>query len=219
VSFLKSKPTGPVRLLSLAALLVLALPARAATLSYFLDLANALPGGPHFLQVTISDSTTVAGDIDFRVELLPDAFPPAGGNFGMDRFLFNHAAKLSLSAANITGLNTGWRVAENRSAGGGFDRYAFQLMGNGSHRTSLLTFSITGVEGDSPESYATAAQGLHNSATQFFAAHVGGFDNQPYGVTSTWLAGSAPVPLPAAVWAFASGLLGIMTLGRRRSIG
>ena len=59
--------SASVRLLSLAALLVLLLPARAATVSYFLDLANELPDGENYLRVTISDSTTVPGDIDFQV--------------------------------------------------------------------------------------------------------------------------------------------------------
>lgn len=209
--------SAPARLLSLAALLVLVLPARAATVSYFLDLANELPAGANYLRVTITDSTTVPGDIDFRVALLPDGFPPPGGNFGIDRFLFNHASGVSVSSSNVTGLNDGWRVVENSNAGGAFDRYALQLKGSGSSRTGLLAFSITGVDGDSPASYATPAYGLHNGATAYFAAHIGGFDNHPYGASSTWVAGSAPVPVPAAVWLFASGLLGMLALARRHN--
>lgn len=217
MSPLKSYPGRALRLLTLSLLMTLAVPAPAASVSYFLDLANELPDGRNYLQVTISDSATVAGDIDFRVALLPDAFPPAAGNFGLDRFLFNHDGSLSVSSANISGLDPAWRIGEARNAGGGYDRYAFQLKGKGNSRTSLLTFSISGVEGDSPASYATAARNLHHGATEFFAAHVGGFDARAYGASSTWSAGSTAVPIPAAVWMFASGLLGLMTLARRRN--
>lgn len=217
MSFPVFLPGHTLRLLTLCLLLVPATPLRAASVSYYLDLANALPhGGPH-LQVTISDSASVAGDIDFRVELLSAGFPPAAGNFGMDRFLFNHDRSVALSSANITGLNPGWRIRESRNAGGGFDRYDIQLKGNGNSRTRLLTFSISGVEGDAPGSYALAASAPHHGAADFFAAHVGGFDSRFYGTSSSWVAGSAAVPLPAAVWMFASGLLGLMALARRRS--
>ena len=192
------------------------MPVSAATVSYFLNLSNALPDGANYLNVTISDSTTALGDIDFRVDVIGDSFPAAGGNFGMDKFLFNYDEELSLTASNITGINAGWRVNSDRNAGGGFDRYAFELKGNGATRTSLLTFTISGVSGDTPFSYASGADYLHNGSTEFFAAHIGGFDTYPYGSSSAWLAGSTAVPVPAALWLFGSGLIGLVAVARRR---
>lgn len=192
------------------------MPVSAATVSYFLNLSNALPDGTNYLKVTISDSTTSLGDIDFRVDVIGDSFPAAGGNFGMDKFLFNYDAGLSVTACNITDINAGWRINSDKNAGGGFDRYAFELKGSGATRTNLLTFTISGVSGDTPFSYATGADYLHNGSTEFFAAHVGSFDAYPYGTSSAWLAGSTAVPVPAALWLLGSGLIGLVAVARRR---
>jgi hypothetical protein len=189
--------------------------ATAATISYFLDQSNELPDGINYAQVTISDSDTVIGDIDFSVEVLTSAFSISGSNFGMQSFSFNYDPSLSIDASNIITINPlAWSISEGANAGGGFGKYGFQLSGNGSTRTELLSFSITGVEGDTIDSYALDSS-LKPAATEFFAAHIAGFDST-YGVTSAKFAGSIPeVPVPAAVWLFGSGIIGLVVLARR----
>ena len=52
----------------------IATPASAATVSYFLDRNNAgLPDG-NYVKVTISDSQSMSGAIDFEVEVLSSVF-------------------------------------------------------------------------------------------------------------------------------------------------
>ena len=193
----------------------LAFEAQAASISYYLDLSNDLPDGINYAQVTISDSVTVTGDIDFKVEVLSSAFTVTGNNFGMQAFSFNYEPGLSIEAANIIVNDpVSWSVSSGKNAGGGFGKYDFQLSGNGSSRTELLTFSISGVAGDSIESYAVLSS-LNPASTEFFAAHIAGFDLASC-VTSAKFAGSTVVPVPAAAWLFGSGLLGLVGVARRR---
>jgi hypothetical protein len=190
--------------------------AQAASISYYLDQSNDLPDGVNYAQVTISDSITVIGDIDFQVEVLSSAFTVSGNNFGMQSFSFNYEPGLSIEAANIIVNDPDtWNVSSGKNAGGGFGKYDFKLSGNGSSRTGLLTFSISGVAGDSIDSYAVLSS-LNPASTEFFAAHIAGFDLANC-VTSAKFAGSTVVPVPAAAWLFSSGLLGLVGVARRRS--
>jgi hypothetical protein len=194
---------------------LLAFDAQAASISYYLDLSNDLPDGVNYAQVTISDSATVTGDIDFKVEVLSSAFTVTGDNFGMQAFSFNYEPGLSIEAANIVVNDpVSWSVSSGKNAGGGFGKYDFQLSGNGSSRTELLTFSISGVADDSIDSYAVLSS-LNPASTEFFAAHIAGFDRANF-VTSAKFAGSTVVPVPAAVWLFSSGLIGLVGVARRR---
>ena len=204
--------------LSVLPLVFSATQASAATISYYLDESNALLDGVNYAQVTISDSTTVMGDIDFSVEVLSSAFAVSGSNFGMQNFSFNYDTSLTVGVSNIIDVDpTSWGITQNANAGGGFGKFEFQLSGGGGSRTELLSFSITGVTGDTIGSYAMGS-GLKPAAIEFFAAHIGGFDTTN-GVTSAQFAGSTPVPavpVPAAVWLFGSGLIGLAGVARRK---
>lgn len=210
--------TNTIALFSVLPLAFAATQVNSATISYYLDQSNDLADGINYAQVTISDSTTVAGDIDFTVELLSSAFSVSGANFGMQNFSFNADTSLSIDDSNIVFIEPStWSVSEGANAGGGFGKFNFQLSGNGSSRTELLSFSITGVEGDTVESYATAST-LNPSSDYFFAAHIAGFDYTD-GVTSAQFAGMTPaVPVPAAAWLFVSGLLGLAGIARRKTV-
>jgi hypothetical protein len=191
--------------------------AQAASISYYLDQSNSLPDGVNYAQVTISDSTTTAGDIDFTVDIIASAFSVSGSNFGMQTFSFNYDTSLAVDPvpANIINLDpASWSISQNANTGGGFGRFEFEFMGTGSQRTETLTFTITGLSDDTVQSYAVGST-LFPSSGEFFAAHIAGFDTTN-GVTSAKFAGSTPaVPVPAAVWLFGSGLLGLVAVGRR----
>lgn len=209
---LKALPA--VALLALAA----ASQVQAASVSYYLDQSNDLPDGINYAQVTISDSTTTVGDIDFSVAVLSSAFTvtdPVTQNFGMQNFSFNYNNSLAVSTGNIVNIDPStWTISQDANAGGGFGKFDFQLSGLGSSRTELLSFSINGVSGDTVNDYALGYTG-NPSSGEFFAAHIAGFD-ETNGVTSAQFAGSTPVPVPAAIWLFGSGLLGLIGVVRRR---
>lgn len=194
-----------------AGLLSASLGAHAASVSYYLDKSNVLPDGVNYLQVTISDGA--AGNIDFSVEVLTAAFTDIGSNFGMQEFYFNYDNALAVDKSNVVDIDPStWGINEVKNAGGGFGKFEFQAKGDGSNRTELLTFSIAGVIGDTVNSYAIAADWLGGGSEEFFAAHVADYD----GGQSAKFAGSTVVPVPAAVWLFGSGLLGLVAAGRRR---
>lgn len=202
---------------SALALVVTAAHVNAATISYYLDQSNDLFDGVDYAKVTISDSTTSIGDIDFSVEVLTSAFSVSGSNFGMQSFSFNYDPALSIDSSNIINIDPlAWSVSENANAGGGFGKFGFEVSGTGSSRTELLSFSIAGVADDTINSYAMGSA-LKPAAAEFFAAHIAGFDTT-HGVTSAKFAGSTVVPVPAAVWLFGSGLICLAVAARRRVI-
>ena len=187
--------------------------ASAATISYYLDQSNKLDDGINYAQVTISDN---GDDIDFSVQVLSSAFTVSGFNFGMQSFSFNYDNSLTIDTSNIVDIDPlAWAISEGANAGGGFGKFDLQWSGDGSSRTELLTFSITGVVDDTINSYAMGST-LNPPAVEFFAAHIAGFDTTN-GVDSAQFAGSTLVPVPAAVWLFGSGLLGLIGLARRKA--
>ncbi|MFA7593625.1 MAG: VPLPA-CTERM sorting domain-containing protein [Thiohalobacteraceae bacterium] len=197
------------------ALVSAAFSVQAASISYYLDQSNVLTDGVNYLQVTISDGATI-GDIDFTVDVLSANFPgPLLSNFGMQTFSFNYDNSLSISTANIQDVDPAtWNITEDANAGGGFGKFEFELSGTGATRTTLLTFTISGVTGDTLSSYAIGST-LNPSSGEFFAAHVADFA-MTNGATSAQFAGSTPVPVPAALWLFGSGLLGLVGISRRK---
>jgi len=188
----------------------------AASISFTLDQSNALPDGVDYAQVTISDSETTVGDIDFVIELQASVFTVSGNNFGMQDFFFNVDPMISLQADNIVDvLQPGWKIVQGKNAGGGFGKFDFKLFGKGSSRTENLSFSISGITDDTIYSYALGST-LSPGADEFFAMHIAGFD-MIEGVSSAKFAGSSSaVPVPAALWLFVSGLIGLAALARRK---
>jgi len=191
-------------------------PANAASTAYFLDLSNDLDDGINYAQVTISDSTETIGDIEFQVQVLTDSFPQPLSNFGMQAFYFNHADDIAITSANIVDIDpSAWLINHSMNAGGGFGKFDLQASGTGSSRTELLTFSITGINGDTIFDYAL---GNADDTGEFFAAKIAGYDDSLSGNTSGKFAGSTPVPVPAAVWLFGSALAGLGWMRRRQVV-
>ena len=102
---------------------------------------------------------------------------------------------------------------KTRTPGVVFGKFEFDATGSGSTRTSLLTFSISGVTGDTIADYAL---GYQDGMSEFFAAHIAGYSPSTTGNTSGKFAGSTVVPVPAAIWLFGSGL-GLLGWMRRKA--
>ena len=213
-----------------AAIGLFAAPVHAASVTYALTQSNVLADGVHWATVSLE---TVGADVQFTVTTVPQAVYSAGPNFGLQSFAFNSA--LDLTSANLL-LPSDWSLSTGRTVSG-FGRFEYLLSATGSSRQDPLVFSITGVDGDLPETYfelstRTAAQG-----NVPFAAHLAGFVsgacvNETTGATmacsSGYIGGGVPmlpsmdsssvaaVPLPASIWLLISALLGIVGIGRRR---
>ncbi|GAB4511087.1 MAG: hypothetical protein Tsb0026_13730 [Sulfuricaulis sp.] len=202
------------------ALMLSALPARAASVSFFLDQSNALPDDINYLSVMLTENGS--GGVDFLVQTLDPLNSIAGGNFGIQKFGFGF---LDDTWGEISDLPDGWQVRTNRRMDG-FGKFDIRLQAKGNKRTDELSFTVDEVTlGD---------------FGSLMSAHVAGFewcqtDERRYNwcgdrfcTTSAYFAGhmgSSPspdpsaVPLPPAMWLFGSGLIGLYGLFQRKKHG
>ncbi|MGX2041153.1 hypothetical protein ACWJKU_13620 [Methylocaldum sp. MU1018] len=211
----------------------LALTGQAQAASYFGDRTNIDQGsfvdGKDYL---IVDTSTSGNDVTFNIDALNGPGQPFAGkelpNFGIQAFGFNLATGLDsananhahLTASNISGLPSGWTVDFDRRLNG-FGKFDVVVLGTGSNRQEPLTFSITGIDGDTPDSYHAPSSGGAGEGNAWYAAHITDFSG-PDGITSGYFAGGdgpgiapAPVPIPAAIWLFGSAIAGLGLISRR----
>ena len=203
--------------------------ASAVSMTYLIDQSNDLADDINYATVTISEN---GDDIDFLVKIIESSFDTSGtSNFGIQSFDFNYDNGITVGVDNIdTLMPITWSIDTGKNAGGGFGKFGFNLDGSGSSRTNEISFSITGVDGDTIDSYASL-NNLNPASSEFFAMHIAGF-NTTNEKTSAKFAGSTacgpfcaagqdpdlnPVPLPAAAWLFGSSLVGLVGFSRRKS--
>lgn len=175
--------------------------AQAASITYTLDKSNvtgAFPDGAAYLQVTLTD---ISGDrTELTVETLDALNSIAGSNFGIQRFSFNLSG-LTLDDSTVASLPDRWRISGPRQHSG-FGNFDVTLQGDGRSRTDLLTVILNGSVTDF-NALSGGNAGLGNSV---FAAHVAGFDANGKPGSAQFGGSAPPVPLPASIWLFLSGL-------------
>jgi hypothetical protein len=125
----------------------------------------------------------------------------------------------------------------NQDGLGGFDATVNKTGNAGPNRQNPLEFSIDlGLDQTTTDGifdYVADSQAGANGSF-LFAVHIAGFlDQNPDGplagcttvdannpdcnlLTSVWV--GAPVPVPAAVWLFGSGLIGLVGIARRKRV-
>ena len=194
---------------------------QAASISYFLDQSNKLADGVNYLKVTIDDEGAL-GAINFTVEALQPLLDLAGPNFGIQKFAFNILGGVGAEADDVD-LPGGWR-ARNGGRMDGFGLFDVTLKGRGNKRQDPLTFSITGVDLDTIQSYIDLSSGRSPQGFSLFSAHVAGFDlcegdsypadKKSYGgcshrVSSAYFGGNQVVPAPPAIWLLGTAIAGL----------
>ena len=215
--------------------------AQSASVSVILDQSNEdilLPDGSAYLMVTISDGAD--GAIDFSIETLDELFAVSqGSNYGIQSFAFNFGDS-GATTGNIVQPD-GWKVFDKGAVNfSGFGSFDVILRGTGHNRFDPLSFSISGVDGDTPMDYIQAVStGNAEQGNVLFGSQVAGFSlnddwvagfslsslsdgwdqKSNYEIGSAKFGGSLTVvPLPPAMVMMlsATALLGGMGLRRRK---
>ena len=207
----------------LAALSLLGVPmadALAASLTYNLNQSNvesSYADGVTYLQVEIT--STSAGTANFNVT--PVYAFATDSNYGLQSFAFNYSG--SASSLTFSNLADGWSVnGPPASALDGFGKFEYIVEGNGNNRQAPLTFTVSGLGGDTTAQtlnyFSELSSGNSGQGNQFFAAHLAGFSDLSVG--SGDFAGStlAPVPEPETYAMLLAGLGLMGALARRRRI-
>ena len=205
----------------------------ASSVGYYLNQSNVggLPDGTNYLQVTMDNNTpsSTGNDalISFTVEVL--TYDDGGilvptSNFGIQAFAFNLTDGVSLQEGDIINLPSLWSVSTIAGTddlapknADGFGKHDVFLSDGGQDRRDPLTFAID-VNGDSFSDYfAPSGGGVRGPS--WFSAHVAGIK------TGAWFGSQDgsdgppnEIPVPAAVWLFGSGLIGLAGIGRRKKI-
>lgn len=195
-----------------SALILAAAPARAASVSFFLDQSNQLSNDVNYLSVSLMDNDT--GGVNILVKTLDPLNSIAGDHFGIQKFGFSLS---NGDIAEITDLSDGWKATHNKRMDG-FGQFDIRLQGKGSARTDELSFKVSGVSLDNFD--------------PLFSAHVAGLEWCNIGdercnlcigkdcPTSAYFAGSVPdthLPIPPAAWLFGTGLIGLVAVARRKA--
>lgn len=204
-----SKNRAVLRALILALGFMVFTPVNAAMVSYGLTYSNTLPDNADtYVTVTIADGADASlGEVTFTVDVTSTTITPDPTNFGVQKFLFNDEMGFISSAAQFL-LPTSWSAESDRQ-GDGFGRFDWlvstPISSSGSvNRLDPLIFGITGLVGSfSVSDFISFSTGATGDGNSLFAAHVAGFTFNGSSVTSAWF---GIVPIPAAVWLFASGL-------------
>lgn len=205
----------------------------ASSITYYMNQTNIDQGtwvdGIGYLKVTIDDNGT-PGDINFTVTPLSKLTNAASNNFGIQSFDFNTLLPTTdYSNTDFTNLPSGWSatVAPPLNQADGFGGFDLQVSNGGSNRLSTLQFSISNVSGDTLSTYFSNSATPAGQGVSPFSAHVAGFttgltDSTGAAITSGYFGGGttvvppSDVPVPAAVWLFGSGLMGLVGVARRR---
>ena len=181
------------------------------TLNNFPDIVSS------FIDVTYDAATDSFNASGFALALDDDGSIPAeditDGVFDLSATIDSTGALIggSLSIVGTVaylGFNSGTLLTGNLTA--------FGFLDAGGDPLEFL-FDVTG--GDAAGLYGSAPGGVILSATGFTGDFNFDFDNligEAPG-TGSAVADVAPVPLPAAVWLFGAGLLGLVGVGRRHT--
>jgi hypothetical protein len=200
-----------------AAVLLSALGAQAALVSFDLDRSNVMADGPAWLRVSIDDQG-LPGRINFHVGVLDPLRHLSGRDFGIDEFGFN--SPFALSSRSIAGLPDDWRWDDGGRMGP-FGRFGARVGARrGDARVGELSFSIIGIEGDSVSSYLRSSSRHAEEGNVFFSAHVAGVSLRDCDA-SAWFGGRLPVtavPLSPAFGLLMAGLGGLWAAGLRRRV-
>ncbi|MEJ2686405.1 MAG: hypothetical protein P8124_04205 [Gammaproteobacteria bacterium] len=191
-----------------AALFTLTAATSAQADTYYLNQTNltadGYADGVSYIKVDVTQPT--AGEIQFTVTPQDPISNALLMGFG-----FNTTGT-TITASQIQGP-TGW-TAGGSGRDDGFGVFQFNLSADhGKDRVAPLTFDITGLSaGVGPRNFFANSTGATGEQNVAFVAHVANLSNSLTG----YFGGPAPVPVPAAAWLFASGLVGLVGVARRR---
>lgn len=181
----------------LALFVVAGTPAQAAMVSYMLDQSSTSAGTDDYVKLTLSDDTR--GQLVIQVESLVGDSSADG--YADIKSLSLNVTDEALDIRSIV-LPDAWKARR----GNKHDEFNIQLFALGNARLDSLAFTIPGLTlADVEPAFSLQLWGIVASGNTDFTGSSQVFS--PVGST---------VPVPAAVWLFGSGLLGLLSVARYR---
>lgn len=201
---------------------------------------TGVPDGTNYVSVTLEYDGSDPTQINFTVTPLDPPLIQSGSNYGIQNFGFNLNG-IAFNDITIIDLDPNWSINQNAN-GDGFGNFDILLSDGGQYRQDPLSFSIAAV-GDTLDNYFAATNKGSYFAAHVTDISTGAFTTQDpdsdlasdpaYScdpataqvtcseLTSGWfgITDARPpseIPVPAAIWLFGSGLIGLIGVARKR---
>lgn len=188
-------------------LLQAAASARAASVPYALELANAPPDHLKQPQIIQPSANSLPAGIDLA------AAPPAGSARNPER----SSTADQVPAPNDLDLNQALKTNPKRYRSAGYGHNSSPAGSEGDGKRLAPTPTVSRANGDQPTSHRTATAAAPSAVENFFAGHTDSPHARRDSNDTDWTGHQLHAQFPTMLWLIGAGMIGLTLIARRRS--